>query len=448
MMKSIQPWDGEVWATWTSHTMQEVESKITFADQNQADRIHFPTKAIKLASLLRQHQQDLAHLITREMGKPITQSLQEIEKCAICCEYYAENASFYLKDEEVLTPGQKSIIRYERVGVWLAIMPWNFPFWQVFRCAIPALAAGNNLILKHASNVQACAHRMETLFYEAGFEAFEFQNIVVTGSDMDAIVAHPSIKGVSLTGSEATGARVAAIAGGQIKPVVLELGGSNAFIVTETADIKRAVEDVIIGRFQNNGQSCIAAKRLLVDEKIYDAFMVDLLARIASLSCGNPLDEQTFIGPLAKVEFNDDLLAQVYSSLQEGADVACGSAILNGVFQPTILTNITLDMTCMREELFGPVLPVYRYSDIEEAIRVSNNTAFGLGVSIYGQDTDYLFSLASRFEEGAVFINSIVKSDPRLPFGGAKRSGIGRELAKAGLHEFVNVKTIVVTKGL
>lgn len=443
MMKSIQPWDGEVWATWTSHTMQDVDRKITFAHQHQADRVNFPKKAIKLAALLRQHQRELAHLITREMGKPITQSIQEIEKCALCCEYYAENATFYLKDEEVLTPGQKSIIQYERVGVWLAIMPWNFPFWQVFRCAIPALAAGNNLILKHASNVQACAHRIEALFYEAGFETFEFQNIVVAGSDMDTIVEHPFIKGISLTGSEAAGARVASLAGGRIVPVILELGGSNAFIVTETANIDKAVEDLIIGRFQNNGQSCIAAKRLLVDDRIYDAFLEQLLARVAALSCGNPLDEQTFIGPLAKAEFNDDLLAQVYSSLQEGADVACGGAILSGVFQPTILTNVTIDMTCMREELFGPVLPVYRYANIEEAISVSNSTAFGLGVSIYGQDTDYLFSLASRFDEGAVFINAIVKSDPRLPFGGTKRSGLGRELGKAGLMEFVNVKTIV-----
>lgn len=443
MMKSIQPWDGEVWATWPAHTIGEVNTIITFAHQHHADRIHFPTKSIKLASLLRQHQRELATLVTREMGKPITQSLQEIEKCAICCEYYAENASFYLKDEEVYTPGQKSIIRYERVGVWLAIMPWNFPFWQVFRCAIPALAAGNNLILKHASNVQACAHRIESLFHEAGFETFEIQNIVVAGSDMDTIVSHPFVKGISLTGSEEAGVRVAALAGREIKPVVLELGGSNAFIVTESADLDKTVADLIIGRFQNNGQSCIAAKRLLVDEKVYDVFLEKLLARVASLQCGNPLDENTFIGPLAKVEFNDDLLAQVYSSLQEGADVACGGAILNGVFQPTILTNVTSSMTSMREELFGPVLPIYGYRDIDEAIRVSNDTAYGLGVSIYGNDTDYLLSLVSRFEEGAVFLNSIVKSDPRLPFGGVKRSGLGRELGKAGLMEFVNIKTIV-----
>ncbi len=444
MMKSIQPWDGEVWATWPAHTMDEVNTKITFAHQHHIDRIHFPAKATRLASLLRQHQSELATLVTREMGKPITQSLQEIEKCALCCEYYAENASFYLKDEEVYTPGQKSIIRYERVGMWLAIMPWNFPFWQVFRCAIPALAVGNNLILKHASNVQACAHRIESLFHEAGFETFEFQNIVVAGSDMDTIVSHPFVKGISLTGSEEAGVRVAALAGREIKPVVLELGGSNAFIVTESADLDKAVADLIIGRFQNNGQSCIAAKRLLVDENIHDVFLEKLLARIASLQCGNPLDESTFIGPLAKLEFNDDLLAQVYASLQEGADVACGGAIINGVFQPTVLTNVTSWMTCMREELFGPVLPIYGYRDIDEAIRVSNDTAYGLGVSIYGNDTEYLLSLVSRFEEGAVSINSIVKSDPRLPFGGVKRSGLGRELGKAGLMEFVNVKTIVV----
>lgn len=444
MIRSINPYTLEAWAEWSAHSPQQVHTIIENAHQHQGDRRLFATKANMLAKLLREHRETLASYITREMGKPIAQSIQEIEKCAWCCEYYATHAEAFLQDEHVITEHHQSYISYEPVGVWLAIMPWNFPFWQVFRCAIPALAAGNNVILKHASNVQYCANEIQKLFYKAGFATYEFQNIIVAGSDMDEIVAHPNIHGISLTGSEEAGLRVATIAGKKINPIVLELGGSNAFIVTETADITRAVEDVIIGRFQNNGQSCIAAKRLLVADAVYDTFLEQLLSRVQALQCGDPALESTFIGPLAKPSFNDDLMKQVNRSVQDGATLLQGGVVQNGIFQPTILTNVTPRMACMREELFGPVLPVLRYASIDEAIKVSNSTDFGLGVSIYGSDTDYLKSIAHKFKEGAVFINSIVKSDPRLPFGGVKRSGLGRELGKAGLMEFVNIKSVVI----
>lgn len=443
MMKSINPYTLDKWAEWPLHSKEEVERILNHANQNSSDRKLFEVRALQLSSLLIKNRAELASLITREMGKPITQSIQEIDKCAWCCKYYAEHATEFLKDEYIETEYKSSFIRYEAVGVWLAIMPWNFPFWQVFRCAIPALAAGNNFVLKHASNVQACAHKMEELFQEAGFESFAFQNIRIQGEHMQSVIQHPFIKGISFTGSEIAGAKVGAMAGGQIKPVVLELGGSNAFIVTHTADIKRAVDDVLIGRFQNNGQSCIAAKRVLVESSVYEEFLEQLLTRMSSVYCGDPMNENTFIGPLAKAEFNEEVMRQLQASVSEGAKIEYGGIVENGVFKPTVLSNVNAAMTCMREEIFGPVLPVYRFDKIEEAIEVSNSTAFGLGVSIYGADTEYLKSIAHKFEEGAVFINSIVKSDPRLPFGGTKRSGLGRELGKAGLMEFVNIKTIV-----
>lgn len=445
-MKSINPYTLEILAEWPLHTPDEIEKILLSAQYHSFNRELFKEKANRLSILLLEHRIDLAKLISSEMGKPLTQSLQEIDKCAWCCKYYAEHAAEFLKDEYIETEYKSSFIRYEAVGVWLAIMPWNFPFWQVFRCAIPALAAGNNFILKHASNVQMCAHKMEELFHKAGFESFAFQNIRVAGEHMHDIIQHPIVKGISFTGSEIAGAKVGAIAGGEIKPVVLELGGSNAFIVTHTADIKRAVDDVLIGRFQNNGQSCIAAKRVLVESSVYEEFLMQLLTRVSSVYCGDPLHENTFIGPLAKAEFNEEVMRQVEASVSEGAKIEYGGVVENGIFQPTVLTNVNTAMTCMREEIFGPVLPVYRFDKIEEAIEVSNSTAFGLGVSIYGSDTEYLKSIAHKFEEGAVFINSIVKSDPRLPFGGAKRSGLGRELGKAGLLEFVNIKTIVIAE--
>lgn len=444
-MQSIQPYTGELLSRWAEHSDAQCDDFIRQSHALTIDRDDFPLKALQLAALFRRRKVELATLITSEMGKPITQSIQEVEKCALCCEYYAENASQFLRDETLATEYDVSIIKYEAFGVWLAIMPWNFPLWQVIRCAIPCLAAGNKLLLKHASNVQGCAFELEKLFLEAGFVEGEFRNACVASDKVSQLIQHPLVRGVSFTGSDNSGSQVAAIAGANIKPVILELGGSNAFIVTETADISKAVEDLIIGRFQNNGQSCIAAKRLLLDRKIQDEFTDVLLERMQSLQVGDPLLKETFIGPLAKPELNDALITQLQQSVEMGAVVLCGGRVEHGIFLPTLISNVTLEMPCMQEELFGPVLPIFPFDSMEQAIKISNSTSFGLGVSVYGKDTNYLYSLVSQWNEGAVFINSIVKSDPRFPFGGVKRSGIGRELGREGILALTQKKIVVIS---
>ncbi len=439
-MKSINPFSGALINDWPVLSVLEVNQRIQAANDFKSNRDHFPKKAAEMAKTLRQKKIQLAQMASQEMGKPISQSLLEIEKCAWCCEFYSENAEEFLKDRMIPTENAISLVRYEALGVWLAIMPWNFPFWQVIRCAIPCLAVGNKVVLKHASNVQGCAKALEEVFWEAGFAKEEFQNLSMSSNEVAAIIAHPFIKGVSFTGSEFAGREVASQAGRHLKPCILELGGSNAFIITPTADLDKAVEDVIMGRFQNNGQSCIAAKRLLVHASIYEETMQRLTQRISQLSLGDPMDDRTFIGPLAKPEFNELLLEQVKRSIEEGAHVECGGEVIDGVFQPTLLTHVSEEMICMQEELFGPVLPICSFETMEEAVRISNSTHFGLGVSIYGRN---LQEWASHFQEGAVFFNSIVKSDPRMPFGGVKNSGFGRELGPEGLYSFTNIKTIV-----
>lgn len=443
-MNSVNPYTGELLCEWKEDTWAQIEEKLALSVSFQSNREDFGTKALRLAALLRKSKMELAALITREMGKPILQSLTEVEKCAWCCEYYAEHYASFLQDKEIKSDASRSFVRYERMGTWLAVMPWNFPFWQVFRCAIPALAAGNNMVLKHASNVQGCAKRMEELFATAGFHPAEFQVLVLSGHKMSDVIRHPVVKGVSVTGSTDAGTAVASVAAAAIKPQVLELGGSNALIITEDADIEKACEDVITGRFQNNGQSCIAAKRLLVHRSIADKVQEELVRRINALNCGDPMTESTYIGPLAKKEFNDELMRQLQSGITQGAKVLTGGKISDRVFEPALLSEVTPAMTCMQEELFGPVLPVYAYSDWEEAVAVSNSTPFGLGVSIYTRNVEAMLPHVSSFHEGAVFINHIVKSDPRLPFGGVKLSGFGRELGTEGLRAFTNVKTVFI----
>lgn len=438
-MKSIDPFSGAVLQEWPVLSERELDERVLTAHEFKSDRGLFSKKAKRLADILREKKMFLSQRITEEMGKPISQSLLEIEKCAWCCEYYAQYAPEFLKDREIPTENAISQVRYEAIGVWLAIMPWNFPFWQVIRCAIPCLAVGNKVLLKHASNVQGCAKALEELFWEAGFAREEFQNLSIPSEKVASLIAHPSIRGVSFTGSEWAGREVASQAGRHLKPCILELGGSNAFIITPSADLEKAVEDVITGRFQNNGQSCIAAKRLLVHVSMLENTIQRLKQRLQELQKGNPLDKETVIGPLAKPEFNELLLDQVRRSLEQGARLECGGEVIDGIFQPTLLTQVKEDMVCMQEELFGPVLPIYSFDMMEEAIRISNSTDFGLGVSIYGRN---LQEWTAHFHEGAVFFNSIVKSDPRLPFGGVKNSGFGRELGQEGLYSFANVKTV------
>ncbi|MEZ4798334.1 MAG: aldehyde dehydrogenase family protein [Flavobacteriales bacterium] len=421
-----------------------INQKIEAAHSNRCIRNEQPLKFIRLAEILRNKKDVLGRLITAEMGKPIQQSIAEVEKCAWCCEFYAEHAESWLVNRVVQTDAAKSYVTYEPFGVWLAIMPWNYPFWQVIRCAVPAMLAGNNVLLKHASNVQMCADALAELFIEAGFASFQFQVLHISSAKVEGVIERSEIKGISLTGSVHAGKMAASIAAKNLKPHVLELGGSNAFIITEDADIKKACAHLILGRFQNNGQSCIAAKRLIVNVKVINEVKEIISQKIKSLIIGNPQESDVYIGPLADVKFAEELESQVAKSVAEGAKIITGGIRENALFQPTLLDNVTSEMTCMKEELFGPVIPIVSYENFEDAIRISNNTDFGLGVSIFTEKVEKVLPFIEKFEEGAVFINSIVKSDPRLPFGGVKQSGYGRELSKEGLLSFCNIKTVFV----
>jgi succinate-semialdehyde dehydrogenase/glutarate-semialdehyde dehydrogenase len=360
----------------------------------------------------------------------------------VLCDYYAAHSSQFLEDEVIESDATMSFVRKAPYGVWLAIMPWNFPFWQVFRCAIPAIAAGNRVILKHASNVTGCAVAIEEMFAKAGFQTPVFQVIKMRSSLLSAVISNPMIAGLSLTGSEAAGRSATSIAAANLKPQILELGGSNAFIVMEDADIEHAASQAVIGRFQNSGQSCIAAKRILVHESVYAQFLALFKEKVQKLVSGNPISEYVYIGPLAKEEMATEIHRQVNDSVKMGAVVECGGKMKEAFYEPTILTNVNIDMPCMQEEVFGPVVPVVSYSTLEEAIKISNSTNFGLGVSLFTQNIESAKGLVDRFNEGAVFINSFVKSDPRLPFGGVKNSGYGRELSKEGLLAFTQSKTV------
>jgi succinate-semialdehyde dehydrogenase/glutarate-semialdehyde dehydrogenase len=423
-------------------SFSSIKDKVSASYNFEFERKEVAPLLLKLASLLRNDIENLARIITDEMGKPIVQSRAEIEKCAVLCEYYAAHSAKFLEDEEIESDATLSFVRKAPYGVWLAIMPWNFPFWQVFRCAIPAIAAGNRVILKHASNVTGCAVAIEELFVKVGFQTPVFQVIKMRSSLLSAVISNPMIAGLSLTGSEAAGRSATSIAAANLKPQILELGGSNAFIVMEDADIEHAASQAIIGRFQNSGQSCIAAKRILVHESVYENFLSIFKAKVNKLVSGNPISEYVYIGPLAKEEMATEIHRQVMESVKMGAHIECGGKMNEAFYEPTILTNVTTDMPCMQEEVFGPVVPVVSYSTLEEAIAISNSTSFGLGVSLFTQNIENAKALVDRFNEGAVFINSFVKSDPRLPFGGVKNSGYGRELSKEGLLAFTQSKTV------
>lgn len=444
MLFSINPYSHTTIALYEEDSFASIKDKVSAAYHFEFERKEVTPLFSKLALLLRNDIENLARIITDEMGKPIIQSQAEIEKCAVLCEYYAAHSSEFLEDEIIESDATLSFVRKAPYGVWLAIMPWNFPFWQVFRCAIPAIAAGNRVILKHASNVTGCAVAIEELFAKAGFQTPVFQVIKMRSSLLSAVISNPMIAGLSLTGSEAAGRSATSIAAANLKPQILELGGSNAFIVMEDADIEHAASQAVIGRFQNSGQSCIAAKRILVHESVYAQFLTLFKEKVQKLVSGNPISEYVYIGPLAKEEMATEIHRQVKESVKMGAVVECGGTMKEAFYEPTILTNVTTDMPCMKEEVFGPVVPVVSYSTIEEAIKISNSTNFGLGVSLFTQNIESAKGLVDRFNEGAVFINSFVKSDPRLPFGGVKNSGYGRELSKEGLLAFTQSKTVYV----
>ena len=398
----------------------------------------------QLAQLLLENKEEYATCITTEMHKPISQAIAEVEKCALLCNYYYENAETFLATKNIKTEASESFVTYEPLGVILGVMPWNFPFWQVFRFAVPTLIAGNTVVVKHASNVPKSAELIQVIFEQAGFPKGCYQDLPIPSIEVANIISNPIIKAVSLTGSEQAGIAVATEAGKYLKKCVLELGGSNAFIVLEDANLEKAVATAVNARMQNAGQSCIAAKRFLVHENIAGEFVAKFEVAIQNLKTGNPLDKQTQIGSLARVDLAEELEIQVQKSIQMGAKLIVGGNRKEAFYEPTILTNVTTEMPVFNEDTFGPVAAIITFKTIEEAIKLSNQSEFGLGVSIFTQDIDFIKTKISAFNEGAVFINDMVKSDPRLPFGGIKKSGYGRELAEDGIKEFVNVKTVVI----
>jgi succinate-semialdehyde dehydrogenase/glutarate-semialdehyde dehydrogenase len=396
----------------------------------------------RAAEILEERQKEFGRLITMEMGKPVKAAVAEVAKCANNCRYYAEHAESYLADEPVKTDAKETFIRYEPMGTILAVMPWNFPFWQVFRFAAPALMAGNVAVLKHASNVPQCALAIEEVFRDAGFIDHEFQTLLIGSEQVERVIVDERIKAVTLTGSEPAGASVASIAAKHIKKAVLELGGSDPFIVMPSANLSEAVSTAVKARIVNNGQSCIAAKRFIVHESIADEFEKRFVAAMEALNVGDPLDESNDIGPLATPQIADDIEKQVRDSVAAGATLLTGGKRNGNYFAPTVLARIPSSAPTAHEETFGPVASLFCVANLDDAITVANDSPFGLGASVWTNDRAEMDRFIDGIETGQVFINAMVASDPRVPFGGTKHSGFGRELGVYGIREFVNVKTV------
>ena len=401
-----------------------------------------------LAELLKQKKEKLGALMTQEMGKPIKQSIAEAEKCAWVCEYYADNAKRFLSKKEISTDSKKSFISFQPIGLVLAIMPWNFPFWQVFRFASPTLMAGNVGILKHASNVQGCAKQIEKLFLEAGFPEYTFSNLVIGSNKVSNVINNPLVRAVTLTGSTPAGKSVASLAGSLLKKTVLELGGNDPYIILEDADLNNAVESCIAGRMLNTGQSCIAAKRFIVVKTRLDEFIDKVEQKINNMKMGDPLNSNIDIGPMVNTDARDELHQQVLMSIEKGAKLISGGKIPESdgsFYPPTLLTNVEPGMSAFDDELFGPVAVIISAKDQAHAIDLANKTNYGLGAAIFTGDIDKGEKIAiNELEAGSCFVNDFVKSDPRLPFGGIKESGYGRELSEFGILEFVNIKSVVI----
>jgi len=451
MIKSINPYNQETVYEVAEFRKQEVEHAIDRAELQYKSwrEVPFSERSILIRAVgqeLRKNAREYAQIITREMGKPITQSLAEVEKCADLCEYYAGHASQMLADRIIETEAHKSYVSYEPIGIVLAIMPWNYPFWQVMRFVVPALMAGNVALLKHASNVMKSAMSIEKIFERAGFPAGCFTNLPIGSKMVEEIIRNPKVKAVTLTGSEAAGRAVAAIAGSEIKKTVLELGGSNALVVFADCNLEQTVKTCVQARFQNAGQSCIAGKRLLVESSIAAEFTRAFLEAVGKLRPGDPLDEETTIGTMARVDLAEELERQLQEALDKGAEVLMGGKREMAYFEPTVIGGVTTDMAIFKEEVFGPLIGITTFKDEEEAVRLSNDSPFGLGVAIFTEDFEKASRLVPKFEEGAVFVNELVKSDQRLPFGGTKNSGYGRELSQDGIQEFVNKKTVYINK--
>ena len=447
---SINPATGEKLKEFKSHDDAEIEKRLkqSVAAFERHRRQPFAKRAemiMAVSSLLDQEKKELARTITLEMGKLFRDSVAEIEKCSRGCTYYAENAERFLEDEPAQPSAGRSYVHYEPMGPVLAIMPWNFPFWQVFRFAAPALMAGNVGLLKHAGNVPQCALAIEDLFRRAGFEDGIFQTLLIEAEQTEKVIVDARVKAVTLTGSEKAGSIVSSVAAREIKKSVLELGGSDPFIVMPSADFGLAVKTAVKARMQNTGQSCIAAKRFFIADEIYDKFVEQFVEQMRSLKVGDPFDEVTEIGPLANQNILKGVHDQVQKSIAMGAKLLTGGNRIAGpgfFYEPTVLVNVPKDAPALREEVFGPVAAILRVRGADEAIELANDTTFGLGASAWTNERTEQELFASELQSGMVFINSMVASDPRLPFGGIKRSGFGRELGYAGIREFMNAKTI------
>jgi succinate-semialdehyde dehydrogenase/glutarate-semialdehyde dehydrogenase len=452
-MESINPATGEQISSYAEHSPREVRAALDRA----ADafelwrRVPVEERAVlagKLADVLEDRIEEWARLMTLEVGKPIAASRAEIAKCALLCRYYSEEAPAMLADRHIDTGQAKSYVHHEPLGVVLAVMPWNFPFWQVFRFAAPGLTAGNAGVLKHSSNVSGCALAIEEAFTGAGYPPEVFQTLLVPGTRVGEILEHPAVVAATLTGSEGAGRELAGKAGSLLKKTVLELGGSDPYVVLEDADVVAAADTCAASRLINSGQSCIAAKRFIVHDAVYDDWLERFVAKMGSVRLGDPLDEETGLGPLARIDLRDELHRQVLASVDAGATLALGGVVpdMPGAYYPaTVLTGVVPGMPAYDEELFGPVAAVSRVASEEEAIAMANDTPFGLGAAVFTADLERGERIAAeQFEAGACFVNSSVSSDPRLPFGGIKASGYGRELSDLGIVEFVNQKTVVV----
>jgi len=447
---SINPATGEILDTFQALSGAEIETKLQLAVSafQQERGTPFAERAkrmLKAGEILEREKERFGRLMTLEMGKPYKTAVAEAAKCVTACRYYAENAERFLADEVVETGAKKSFVRYLPIGPILAVMPWNFPFWQVIRFAAPALMAGNVGLLKHASNVPQCAIAIENIFKDAGFPPGAFQALLIGSSQVDALLADPRIVAATLTGSEQAGIQVGVGAAKRIKKVVLELGGSDPFIVMPSANLDAAVETAVQARVQNNGQSCIAAKRFIVAEAIADDFQHRFVTRMQNLKVGDPMDEKTELGPLATADGVKDLDVDVQKTIQMGAKVLTGGHRLKGAgnyYAPTVLTNVPKGSPAYSEELFGPVASIFRVKNQDEAIRLANDVRFGLGSSVWTHDDRERERFINELEAGMVFVNKMVASDPRIPFGGVKASGHGRELGLAGIREFVNAKTV------
>jgi succinate-semialdehyde dehydrogenase/glutarate-semialdehyde dehydrogenase len=448
--QSINPADGNTLGEFDACTDAELEAALAAA---AAAAPHWRQQALveraalvqRAAVVLRQRAEELARLMTLEMGKPIREARAEIEKCAWVCEYYAGEGAAFLADEPVESDAGRSFVAWQPLGSVLAVMPWNFPFWQVFRFAAPALVGGNTGLLKHASNVPQCALAIEAVLADAGFPAGVFRTLMIGSSRVAGVIADPRVQAVTLTGSEPAGRQVAATAGSYLKKTVLELGGSDPFIVLEDADLELAVEQAVTSRFLNTGQSCIAAKRFIVVEPVADAFVERFRAAVEALGMGDPLDEANRLGPMARADLREELHRQVEESIAQGALAVTGCRVPSGpgaFYPPSILDRVGPGMCAWSEELFGPVASIIRVADEAEAVRVANDTEFGLGGSVWTRDSDRGERIARQLECGCAFVNGLVKSDPRLPFGGVKHSGYGRELSILGIREFLNAKTV------